>query len=197
LEKPENIFSKLSKHQMEIVKRLIHPDASKRVTANQALKLFGASSVSNTILEIGNSREKPSSVKRQQTSPDQVERYTVYKSKSWPGHAITHWVIYQRRPKRILGYASTREDADLMVAGLKEPWNPSSSKGVRSSKSKAIALLLAIFLGFIGADRFYLGQPGMGLLKLFTAGGFYILWIRDIIAIANGTLTDSEGNQLS
>lgn len=46
------------------------------------------------------------------------------------------------------------------------------------------ALLLSIFLGWLGIDSFYLGQPGKGILKLLTLGLFGILWIIDIIMIA-------------
>ncbi|HEV7454870.1 MAG TPA: TM2 domain-containing protein [Candidatus Saccharimonadales bacterium] len=47
-----------------------------------------------------------------------------------------------------------------------------------------VALLLSIFLGWLGIDRFYLGRPGVGLLKFFTFGLFGILWLVDILMIA-------------
>ena len=47
-------------------------------------------------------------------------------------------------------------------------------------KQPKTAIILAIVLGFLGADRFYTGDIGLGLLKLFTYGGFGILWIIDI-----------------
>ena len=53
-----------------------------------------------------------------------------------------------------------------------------------NAKSWKIALVLAIFLGIYGADRFYLGYKKIGLLKLFTAGGLFILWFYDIFCIA-------------
>lgn len=37
-----------------------------------------------------------------------------------------------------------------------------------------VALLLSVFFGFLGADRFYLGHVGMGALKCCTLGFFFI-----------------------
>jgi TM2 domain-containing membrane protein YozV len=63
-------------------------------------------------------------------------------------------------------------------------------------KKKVTALLLSIFLGELGIDRFYLGKVGTGLLKLVTVGGGGIWWIIDIILIATGSMKDKHGNEL-
>ncbi|MDE0377402.1 MAG: TM2 domain-containing protein [bacterium] len=50
-------------------------------------------------------------------------------------------------------------------------------------KSPTTALLLSIFLGGLGVDRFYLGHVGLGLGKLFTGGGLGVWWLIDIFLI--------------
>ena len=64
------------------------------------------------------------------------------------------------------------------------------------SKSWLVALLLSIFLGSLGVDRFYLGKIGTGILKLITAGGLGIWWLVDLIMIAAGSMKDAQGRPL-
>ncbi len=66
-----------------------------------------------------------------------------------------------------------------------------------STRSYTTALILSIFLGGLGVDRFYLGYTGLGLLKLFTGGGFGIWWLVDLILIATRNLKDSDGLDLA
>ena len=54
-------------------------------------------------------------------------------------------------------------------------------------------LLLCIFLGFLGVHRFYTGHIVIGLIQLFTFGGCGIWWLIDLIMIATGSFTDSNG----
>ncbi|MBY0598985.1 TM2 domain-containing protein [Bacillus bingmayongensis] len=51
-------------------------------------------------------------------------------------------------------------------------------------KSKGVAYLLHIFLGFLGAGRFYVGDIGMGILNLLTLGGFGVLWFIDLFLLS-------------
>ena len=68
-------------------------------------------------------------------------------------------------------------------------------KGGNGMKSKEVALILSIFLGELGIDRFYLGYIGTGILKLITCGGFGIWWLIDLIMIATGKLKPKDGSE--
>ena len=65
-----------------------------------------------------------------------------------------------------------------------------------SDKSKTIALILCILLGYLGAHYFYVGRIGRGLVALFTLDFFLIGWIIDIIKIATGGFRDNVGAPL-
>ena len=68
-------------------------------------------------------------------------------------------------------------------------------KGGNGMKSKVVALIVSIFLGELGIDRFYLGYIGTGILKLITCGGFGIWWLIDLIMIATGKLKPKDGSE--
>lgn len=59
-------------------------------------------------------------------------------------------------------------------------------------KSHAAAILLAVFVGFLGIDRFYLGHTGLGITKLIlslTIVGLIVtsVWaLVDLILIVTG-----------
>lgn len=71
-----------------------------------------------------------------------------------------------------------------------------SSQRPTSPKSKAVALLLCIFFGVIGAHRYYVGKIGTGVLWTFTAGMFGIGWVVDIVTIIAGGFYDCNGYAL-
>lgn len=56
------------------------------------------------------------------------------------------------------------------------------------------ALLLSIFLGMFGADRFYLGYPALGLLKFSTLGFFFLGHLLDIILIGSQVVGPADGS---
>lgn len=67
----------------------------------------------------------------------------------------------------------------------------------KSKKDWTTALLLSIFLGGLGIHRFYEGKTGTGVLWLLTGGLFGIGALVDLIIIACGNFTDSEGKIVS
>ena len=62
-----------------------------------------------------------------------------------------------------------------------------------SSKSFLVTWLLALLLGVLGVDRFYLGKVGTGLLKLFTLGGVGIWALIDLILVLANKTRDKQG----
>ena len=73
-------------------------------------------------------------------------------------------------------------------------WFPAGEvPGVFSRKEWIVAILLSFFVGSLGIDRYYLGQTGLGVLKLLTCGGLGLWALIDLILIALNKVPDSEG----
>lgn len=53
-------------------------------------------------------------------------------------------------------------------------------------------LLYSVLLGFLGLDRFCLGQTGTAVGKLLTLGGLGIWWIVDIMLLVSGDLRPED-----
>ena len=82
------------------------------------------------------------------------------------------------------------EPAFRNLARTKAQPNPN----LPATKNKLTAILLAIFTGGFGVDRFYLGYTGLGVVKLLTAGGFGIWSLIDLIRICTGSLRPADGS---
>ena len=67
---------------------------------------------------------------------------------------------------------------------------------VTSDKKKGTALLLCIFLGWMGAHYFYVGRIGRGIVSLITINFFCSGWFVDIFRIALGGFRDNVGAPL-
>ena len=87
-------------------------------------------------------------------------------------------------------------------------------------KNQLMALLLCLFVGWLGVHRYYMGRVGSGvaMLVLYLSGlvaflftiryrglyvlaamafiGFFVWWIIDLISIATGKMKDGEGREL-
>eukprot|EP00039_Didymoeca_costata_P010479 m.141202 g.141202 ORF g.141202 m.141202 type:complete len:219 (+) comp14841_c1_seq8:168-824(+) len=64
----------------------------------------------------------------------------------------------------------------------------------KNPRSFLVAVSLSVFFGFFGLDRFYLGYPALGLVKLCTGGMFLTWWLLDIVLIASQVLGPSNGD---
>jgi hypothetical protein len=64
-------------------------------------------------------------------------------------------------------------------------------------KSFLATWLLSLFVGVLGVDRFYLGQVGLGLGKLFTCGGCGVWALVDLILHLSGASHDKYGRPLA
>ncbi len=54
-------------------------------------------------------------------------------------------------------------------------------------KDPLLSILLSVFVGSFGVDRFYIGDVGLGVGKLLTGGGCGVWWLIDIFLIMDAT----------
>ena len=93
---------------------------------------------------------------------------------------------------------------DLFVSTMNEKFASTNMMAIRSQletldnsrfallqslnyKNTTTLLIISIFLGSLGVDRFMLGQTGLGILKLLTFGGLGIWTIIDWFTIMGRT----------
>ncbi len=57
-----------------------------------------------------------------------------------------------------------------------------------------IGTIISWTIGFLGADRIYKNEVGLGILKLFTLGGLGVWWLVDALiwtkALGNATINE-------
>lgn len=61
-------------------------------------------------------------------------------------------------------------------------------------KDPTVALILSALVGGWGVDRFYIGDIGLGVLKLVTGGGLGVWWIVDLFVITGKTKENNINN---
>ena len=68
---------------------------------------------------------------------------------------------------------------DMLLAADDSKW---SMLQVMQFKDPTICLIISLFAGSLGIDRFFIGDTGLGIAKLITCGGFGI-WTLSLIHI--------------
>ncbi len=94
----------------------------------------------------------------------------------------------------------TPNPAGVPGGGPQSPMGPSAQQAPatgESDKDYLTAWLLSYFLGSFGADRFYMGETGLGIAKLLTLGGCGIWALVDWIMIMTGSRKDKQGRPLA
>ena len=100
------------------------------------------------------------------------------------------------------GYSALRaKSAQQMQPVRQESSVPPASAFVRSApvgfsaspKSRVVALILLLLVGWLGIHRFYVGKIGTGILYLLTFGFLGVGLLIDLILILVGTFKDKQG----
>jgi len=109
------------------------------------------------------------------------------------------FALYNNKPLSIwgilffvYGYLAITSVFLLLSITLNESQNASDFGNPVSEYNYRKALLYAIFLGWAGAHRFYVGKKITGVMYLFTLGGFGVGWIFDTVLLATGMFPDHE-----
>lgn len=70
---------------------------------------------------------------------------------------------------------------------LKDKDYSTASIVLAQAKDPTIAIILSVVVGSLGIDRIYIGDIGLGILKLITCGGFGLWWLIDLFLIMDAT----------
>lgn len=58
-----------------------------------------------------------------------------------------------------------------------------NSQFASERKDRTLVFILSVIFGYLGVDRFMVGDIGFGVLKLLTFGGCGLLWLIDLFLI--------------
>ena len=93
------------------------------------------------------------------------------------GGTAMEWEV-ETEPAQDAGYTET-----VTEEVYEEPYEP-YDQGIPVAKrmnKHLFTWLLSFYLGIFGADRFYRGQPVLGMAKLLTFGGFGFWYMADLV----------------
>lgn len=76
------------------------------------------------------------------------------------------------------------------------PSAPLKTKKFPRQRHYLAVFFISFMWGTFGADRFYLGKWGTGILKLITLGGFGLWTIIDLLLIMGGVMRDKQGRAM-
>ncbi len=107
-----------------------------------------------------------------------------------PPHEVPSWVSEATRPAQPQPQTQPQPNFGNPQPGAQTvsgtPWNLAQTD---ASTRKLVAGLLAIFLGSLGAHKFYLGRTTPGLiLLLVNVGGWFVTGILSIITLGIGAI---------
>ena len=91
----------------------------------------------------------------------------------------------------------TQSTSQAVAVNVVVPQQPVYAQQPPSPHSRGVALILCIFLGYLGLHRFYVGNVGMGLVYLFTLGFFGFGPFIDFFSILFGSFRDIQGRLLT
>lgn len=75
-------------------------------------------------------------------------------------------------------------EQQMLIQGLSEQQQVLFSSQFASEKrDRTLIFVVSLILGYLGVDRFLVGDIGWGVLKLLTFGGCGILWLVDLFLI--------------
>ncbi len=169
--------------------------------------LFSIGVLASVVSYIATSRKtsvlpQPTATPNTEGIPNMTNLYGGYQQ---PGLDSSWIIALPGYPQEPLSLLQLRQMASVgQINGstpLKDPANGNVYvakliPGLFSRRDYVTTLLLSIFLGSLGVDRFYLGQTGLGIGKLLTFGGCGIWSLIDLILVAMRKVTDSEGMPL-
>jgi TM2 domain len=112
-----------------------------------------------------------------------------------PGYGDQPLSVYQLRQMAVSGQVKGETPVKDVKTG--NVFMAKQVPGIFSQRDYVSLLLISFFLGGLGIDRFMLGQTGLGIAKLLTAGGCGIWALIDFILIAMRKVTDSDGLPLA